>query len=53
MTDRLTSDAFEQRLAAEFERLVAGATDPTPIAEIQSGITQVTARGRIKHANRH
>ena len=34
MTERSTFDAFEQRLAAEFERYVAAATDPRPTTEI-------------------
>ncbi len=34
MTERLTMDAFEQRLAAEFDRFTAGATDPKPASEI-------------------
>jgi Tol biopolymer transport system component len=34
MTDRSTFDPFEQRLAAEFERYVQRAIDPTPISTI-------------------
>jgi hypothetical protein len=44
----MTMDAFEQRLAAEFERYVAGATDPKPAHEIADAAMK--PRGMVARA---
>src|SRR4051812_27592515 len=55
MNRQSTTDAFDQLLSVEFERMVAGAMDPKPAAEIAGAAMRprgVTARVRASRNGR-